>query len=77
MICNVCGCEEFRAEHVSDTFRVEDRVYVVEHIPADVCMRCGEPVFHAHVAEHVRLLIHGPHQATRVIFTEVLSYKAA
>lgn len=77
MICTVCGCEEFRAERVSDTFRVGDRVYLVENIPADVCTRCEEPVFSADVAEQVRRLINGPHQATRVISTEVLSYRAA
>ena len=77
MICNVCGCEEFRAEHVSETFHVEDRVYVVENIPADVCTRCGEPVFSASVAEQVRQVINGPHQPTRVIKAEVLSYRAA
>jgi HTH-type transcriptional regulator / antitoxin MqsA len=77
MNCNVCGCEEFRAERVSDTFRCEDRVYIVENIPADVCTRCGEPVFEATVAEQVRRLINGPHQPTRVINAEVLSFRAA
>ena len=77
MICDVCGCEEFQSEHVSETFRVADRVFVVENIPADVCNRCGEPRFSASVAEQVRELVSGPHQPTRVISAEGLSYRAA
>jgi HTH-type transcriptional regulator / antitoxin MqsA len=77
MICIVCGCEEFRPERVTDTFHCDDRVYIVENIPADVCSRCGEPVFEARVADQVRQLINGPHQPTRVIKAEVLSYRAA
>lgn len=77
MICDVCGCNRFRAESVSDTFRVEDRVFVVENIPAQVCERCGEAVFAADVAEHVRRLIHGPHQPIRVLSAEVLAYRSA
>jgi YgiT-type zinc finger domain-containing protein len=77
MICEVCGCDRFRTENVSDTFRVEDRVFVVEDIPAQVCERCGEATFAADVAEHVRQMIHGPHQPIRILSTEVLAYRAA
>jgi HTH-type transcriptional regulator / antitoxin MqsA len=77
MICDVCGCDKFRVESVNETFRVEDRVFVVENIPAQVCERCGEAIFAADVAEQVRRLIHGPHQPIRVLSAEVLSYRAA
>lgn len=77
MTCNVCGCEEFLLERVTETFRVEDRLFVVENIPAHVCARCGEAVFVADVAEQVRVLINGPHQPTRILNAEVLTYRAA
>jgi HTH-type transcriptional regulator / antitoxin MqsA len=52
-------------------------VTVVEGIPAQVCERCGEPTFSADVAEHVRRLVHEPHQPVRVVSAEVLAYRAA
>ncbi len=77
MICPVCSCSEFQPGRVSDTFRVEGRVFLVENIPADICTRCEEPVFAAEVGEQVRRLINGPHEPSRVIEAEVLTYRAA
>jgi YgiT-type zinc finger domain-containing protein len=77
VICDVCGCDSFRAESVSETFRVDDRVFVVENIPAQVCERCGEAVFAADVAEQFRRLVHGPHQPVRIMSAEVIAYHAA
>ena len=43
--CHVCGGETARDEFVSEVLEVDGRRVLVEHIPAQVCTRCGEPVF--------------------------------
>lgn len=77
MICENCGNQTFRPGTSDETFTVAGRLFVVEDIPAQICVRCGAPSFAADVAEKVRKLIHEPHQPARVIQAEVLEYHAA
>lgn len=56
--CHVCGNKNARDEFVSEVFLIDGRRVLVEHIPANVCERCGEPEFSANVAETVRKMIH-------------------
>ena len=56
--CHVCGGTAARSEFVSEILSVEGRRVLVEHIPAQVCQRCGEPVFSRETAERVRRLVH-------------------
>jgi len=76
-ICTACGATGFRPGEASRTFCVNDRIYMIERIPARLCVRCAEPVFSAEVAERVRKMIHGPHRTKRVIEAEVLEFEAA
>ena len=55
--CHVCGNKSARAEFVSDVFLIDGRRVLVEHIPANVCDRCGEAEFSADVAESVREMV--------------------
>ena len=57
--CHVCGNETTRDEWVSEVLEVDGRRVLVEHIPAQVCMRCGEVVFSRETTERIRLLVHG------------------
>jgi HTH-type transcriptional regulator / antitoxin MqsA len=77
MKCQVCGGEKFRVAQVTETFRVNERLFVVEGIPADVCEHCGEALFGAGVAEQVRRLVQGPHETLRVLRAEVVAFRAA
>ena len=77
MKCQVCGGEKFRAAKVSETFRIVEKLFVVEGIPAEVCEQCGEAVFGGDVAEQVRRLIHGPHETVRELRAEVVAFRAA
>lgn len=44
--CHVCGNTSASSEFVNEVFTLEgDRRALVEHIPAQVCERCGEPTF--------------------------------
>ena len=77
MRCEVCGRTSFRHQRVNKSFTVEDRLVLVEGIPAEVCDHCGEANFDASVAEQVRRLVWEPHQPERIVPTEVLPFHAA
>src|SRR5207253_9233457 len=43
--CHVCGGTASREDFVNEVFTIEGRRVLVEHIPADICERCGEATF--------------------------------
>ena len=51
--CQVCGHTAAKSGLVSEVFTIEDRRVLVEHIPAQVCARCGEATFSRVAAECV------------------------
>ena len=57
--CHVCGSKEAREDFVHEVFTVGERRVLVEHIPAQVGGRCGEPTFSHTTTEKVRSLVHG------------------
>ena len=77
MTCDVCGHGSFHSAHVTRSFTVDDKLYVVERIPAEICDRCGAPSFTAEIAERLRRLIHEPHEKGRIIPAEILEFHAA
>jgi HTH-type transcriptional regulator/antitoxin MqsA len=64
--CQVCGGTAARNEFVSEVFTVDGRRVLVEHIPAQVCERCGEPTFSRQTTERVRRLVHEARPAKTV-----------
>ena len=64
--CHVCGHTAAKSEFVSEVFMVEGRRVLVEHIPAQVCERCGEAVFSRETTEHIRRLVHDTRPAKTV-----------
>jgi YgiT-type zinc finger domain-containing protein len=76
MICEVCGNDAFREEMSAESFRVNDRLVLVEDIPSQVCTRCGASNYSAEVTERVRRLVHEPAKPARKIEAEVLAYTA-
>ena len=64
--CHVCGNTAARNEFVSEVFTVNGRRVLVEHIPAQVCERCGEPTFSRETTERVRQLVHEARPAKTV-----------
>ena len=64
--CHVCGGGVFKSEFVSEVFTIDGRRVLVEHIPAQVCERCGEAIFSRETAEQVRRLVHDTRPAKTV-----------
>ncbi len=64
--CHVCGNTAAKSEFVSEVFTIEGRRVLVEHIPAQVCERCGEAVVSRETTEHIRRLVHGTRPAKTI-----------
>jgi len=71
--CHVCGAADARPAFVNQTFEVAGKRVLVEHIPATVCARCGEPAFSADVAERVRRMVHGEAKPVRTVTMDVFA----
>ena len=56
--CDVCGNSTFHEERVEEVFRMDDRMVMVEQIPARVCNRCGDITFDRETVEKVRQTVH-------------------
>jgi len=73
--CEVCGAHEFRQEAIDELFRIAGRYVLIEHIPATVCVQCGEKTFDAATAEGIRKLVHGQRQSTvRSVAMDVVAF---
>jgi YgiT-type zinc finger domain-containing protein len=72
--CHNCGGTEARRETVSEVFQMGEHNILVDHIPAQVCARCGEAVFSRETTEKIRLMLHGDAQPVKVVQMEVFEY---
>ncbi len=52
MQCPFCG-EEAVKETVTFTYEEEDKYIFIEHVPADVCARCGEKIYSPEVTDEL------------------------
>ena len=71
--CHVCGSTEAREDFVNEVFAIGDRRVLVEHIPAQICGRCGEATFSRATTEKVRSLVHGKGSPVRTIAMDVFA----
>ena len=70
--CHVCGGTAAKDECTSEVFTIQGRRVLVEHIPAQICERCGEPTFTRDITEKVRQLVHDA-QPTRTVPMDVFA----
>lgn len=73
-LCPVCHAQESREELVEEIFQIEGKYVLVDHIPATVCVRCGEETFSRETTEKVRLLVHGQAKPTKSMALEVFEF---
>jgi HTH-type transcriptional regulator / antitoxin MqsA len=71
--CHVCGATSAREAFVSEVFTIDTRRVLVEHIPAQVCERCGEATFSRDTAEKVRRIVHGEGRPVRTVPMDVFA----
>ena len=75
--CAVCGCKQSRMEEVDEVFKIDGEYVLVEHIPAEVCTRCGERSFSREAADAVRHAVNGGADPTRSIQMRVFEFVSA
>lgn len=73
--CHVCGSRELNTTYVTEVFRVSDKFYLVENIPATVCANCGEEVFSREVTDNIRAILHREGEFSRSISIDVFTYQ--
>jgi len=73
-VCGVCGGEKSRTDAVAEIFEIDGRRVLVENIPVQVCIQCGEMSFSRETAEKVRRMIHGEAQAVGVVELELYEF---
>jgi HTH-type transcriptional regulator / antitoxin MqsA len=72
--CHTCGSSETKRQLIKETFEINGKLVIVEGIPAEVCLRCGEVTFSSEVAESVRLIINGDKQPQKSIQVDVFAF---
>lgn len=72
--CDVCGSTEAKKEYINEIFRIDNKPVLVEHIPAMVCVRCGEEIFSRETTERIRRMVHGKAQPVKSISMDVFAF---
>jgi len=72
--CDVCGSHDSQMEVVSEVFEVNGRRVLVDNIPVQICVQCGEMSFSRETAEKVRQLVHGDVQPIGVVELELFEF---
>jgi YgiT-type zinc finger domain-containing protein len=71
--CHVCGNPTAKSDFVSEVFTIDGRRVLVEHIPAQVCERCGEAIFSRETTERVRRLVRQEGQPSKTVSLDVFA----
>jgi HTH-type transcriptional regulator/antitoxin MqsA len=72
--CGVCGGRKSVVKTVSEVFEIDGRRVLVENIPAQMCVQCGELTFSRATTEKVRRMVHGEAEPIGVAALDVFAY---
>lgn len=72
--CHVCGSTETKEDYVNEVFQIDDKPVLVEHIPAMICLRCGEETFSRETTELIRRMVHGEAKPVKSISMDVFAF---
>lgn len=61
-------------QEVTYTLLMDGKFYVIEHVPARVCLETGERFFAPETVEHLQQTIWGGKQPSRVLQTPVYDF---
>ena len=63
------------AQEVTYGILLDDKLIVVEDVPAKVCIQCGEKLYSAETVEHLQLTAWGQKSPFRVLETQAFPYR--
>jgi YgiT-type zinc finger domain-containing protein len=72
MICEFCEGRTARKK-VKKTHWLQNKLYLVENVEAEVCSECGERYFHATILDQIDSLLQAKHEVKERINVEVVS----
>lgn len=72
--CDVCGNTTFHDERVSEVFRIDGQLVMVEHVPATVCDRCADATFDREIVEGVRHTVREGCRPSRHVSMDVFGF---
>ena len=75
MTCDVCAIGERQPQLIRYSSTMNDRLVLIEHVPADVCDRCGEVTFSPDVVERLQQVVWQQESPSRVIETPVYEFR--
>ena len=74
MNCDVCAIGERGAKLIRYNLPTADGLILVDHVPAEVCDRCGEVTLSPDVVERLQRTVWQRQPPTRVIETPVYEF---
>jgi len=72
--CEVCGNTVFHQEYVDEFFRIGGDTMLVEHVPAQVCDRCGKATLSQDTVEKVRKIVQEHSQPMHKVEVETFAF---
>ena len=75
MKCDVCG-SLMNEQMVTYTIQLEEKLVVVEHVPAKVCDQCGERLYSPDTVERLQKTVWEQRSPSRVLQTSVFDFAA-
>ena len=72
MMCEFCDGQTIKKK-VKRQHWLQDRLYIVENVDAEVCPDCGERYFHATTLDAIDRLLNVEHQVKERLSVEVVS----
>lgn len=75
MTCDLCG-SLMTEQVVTYTIEFGDRLVVVEHVPARVCVQCGERLYNPETVERLQKTVREQRAPSRMLQTPVFDFAA-
>jgi HTH-type transcriptional regulator / antitoxin MqsA len=75
MKCDVCG-GMMTEEMVTHTIQLDEKLVVVEHVPAKVCGQCGERLYSPDTVERLQKTVWEQRVPSRMLQTPVFDFAA-
>jgi len=74
MMCEVCGIGERQEKLIRYSLLFDDKLVVVEHVPASVCDHCGETTLTPDVVERLQEMGWQSRPPVKVLETPVYEF---
>jgi HTH-type transcriptional regulator / antitoxin MqsA len=74
MSCDVCAIGERRPQLIQFSLPLADRLILVDHVPAEVCDRCGEVTLSPGVVERLQQTVLRHEPPARFVATPVYEF---